>query len=78
MHGVKAVRAIFLKNYGIQGKSANGSEYFWIDVARSASRPEHGGKPLQNFDNATAIQKLVHQLLERGVPPEDITALVLY
>ncbi|KAL9631677.1 MAG: hypothetical protein Q9204_004127 [Flavoplaca sp. TL-2023a] len=42
----QAVRVVFLEDYGLQDNSGNGSEYFWIDVARSASRLEHGGKPL--------------------------------
>lgn len=44
------------------------SAVFFVSVAKQ------GGDEIHRFDDATTTQTFVEQLLEQGVPPEDVTA----
>ncbi|KAL8789420.1 MAG: hypothetical protein Q9213_001177 [Squamulea squamosa] len=70
------IRYVSQKNYNIQVPI--GSEYWWIDVYKGESHPEEGGFSLRNFANADAIAKLLENLNNEGIAPEDITILSMY
>ena len=73
-------RQVSLEHYGIRGESTgrDGSEYFMIDVVRSAARVEPGGTSLLNNGNVGAINLVVRRLLAAGIPGSEIVILTLY
>ncbi|KAL8774342.1 MAG: hypothetical protein Q9209_001093 [Squamulea sp. 1 TL-2023] len=72
----QGTRLVSQKYYKIQVPM--GSEYWWIDVFKGESHPEEGGFSLQNYANADVIGKLLENLNNEGVAPEDITILSMY
>lgn len=70
------MRRVSTKYYRIQVPM--GSEYLWIDVYKGESHPEEGGFTLQNSANADVITKLLENLNNEGIAPEDITILSMY
>ncbi|KAI4264041.1 MAG: hypothetical protein L6R42_000834 [Xanthoria sp. 1 TBL-2021] len=72
----RKVRMTSSKYYQIKGNS--GSEYFLLDVPNTQSRIEEGGDSPSNYGNATAIEELVQNLNNEGIPADDIVVLCLY
>lgn len=72
----RKVRRTSSKYYQIKGK--HGSEYFSVDVPDSQSRSEEEGSTLANYGNATAVEELVANLNNEGIPADEIVVLCFY
>ena len=55
----------------------NGSEYWFIDIARGVSRVQDQSASLQDFTNALDIVLVVKRLISADIPAEDIAILTL-
>ncbi len=71
----KIMRLVSTKYYGAKG---DGSEYWFVDVARGTARVQAQGSSLQNFANADAICTAVGRLVKEGINPAMINILSLY
>ncbi len=71
----KAMRLVSTKYYGVKG---DGSEYWFVDVARGTARVQAQGSSLQNFANADAICTAIGRLVKEGINPSIINILSLY